>query len=103
MAETRDVYQLEVKLPSQNGQSVTQVIQLATSYQNMSDKSLIFSTRFEFPNTGEANKLYIDVGSNKIYIWVDNHYIVCGSDYNEIDLIDCGGADKMAILKTQLY
>jgi hypothetical protein len=39
--------------------------------------------------------LYVATDENKIYRWdsTDSIYRVVGSDYNDIKLIDCGGAE----------
>ena len=89
MADSTALYQLEVKLPSgSNGETRTQVVQLAGySY-------LEFASRFDFPNIGESNKLYIATNENKTYRWDEEStsYKVVGSDYNDIELIDCGSS-----------
>jgi hypothetical protein len=89
MADSTALYQLEVKLPSgSNGETRTQVVQLAGySY-------LEFVSRFDFPNIGESNKLYIATNENKTYRWDEEStsYKVVGSDYNDIELIDCGSS-----------
>lgn len=89
MANNIATYQLEVKLPSgPNGESKTQVIKLAGLEQ------ILFSTKLEFPNTGDSSLLYVATDENKIYRWDNNSmvYKVVGSDYNEIKTINCGGA-----------
>jgi hypothetical protein len=89
MANNIATYQLEVKLPSgPNGESRTQVIKLTGLEQ------IFFSTKLEFPNTGDSSLLYVATDKNKIYRWdsTDLIYRVVGSDYNDIKLIDCGGA-----------
>lgn len=89
MPETEALYQLEVKLPSgENGETRTQVVKLKGLEQ------VKFSTRLEFPNTGDPSLLYVATNQNKIYRWDSESasYKVVGSDYNEIKTIDCGGA-----------
>lgn len=61
MPETEGLYQLEVKLPSENGESRTQVVNLKGLTQ------IKFSTRFEFPNVGDSSMLYVATNENKIY------------------------------------
>ena len=62
MPETQGLYQMEVKLPSgPNGESRTQVVKLKGLAQ------IIFHTRFEFPNTGSSDLLYVATNENKIY------------------------------------
>lgn len=90
MPETTALYQLEVKLPSgENGESRTQVVRLKGT------DILRFSTRYEFPNVGDSSLLYVAIDENKIYRWdsIEMVYKVIGSDYNDITLIDCGGAE----------
>lgn len=85
----KTLYQLEVKLPSgPNGESRTQVVNLKGLEQ------VKFYTKFEFPNTGDSSMLYVAINENKIYRWDTETltYKVVGSDYNEIKIIDCGGA-----------
>ena len=47
-----------------------------------------------FPTVGKPGNIYIDTLTNKLYRWDDDtiKYYCVGSDYSEIDLIDCGGA-----------
>ena len=47
-----------------------------------------------FPTVGKDGFIYIDRLANKIYRWDDDNlkYYCVGSDYNEIDLIDCGNS-----------
>lgn len=40
-----------------------------TAAKKYADEKLLFSTFREFPNIGEADKLYIDTGAETIYIW----------------------------------
>lgn len=89
MATKEALYQLEVKLPSENGEIRTQVVKLKT------EDKLHFNTRFEFPNIGDSSLLYIATDENKVYRWdaANMIYRVVGSDYNDIDTIDCGGAE----------
>ena len=62
MPETEGLYQMEVKLPSgPNGESRTQVVKLKGLEQ------IKFRTRFEFPNTGSSDLLYVAIDENKIY------------------------------------
>ena len=90
LPETQGLYQMEVKLPSgPNGESRTQVVNLKGIEQ------VKFHTKFEFPNTGSSDLLYVATDENMIYRWdsTDLIYRVVGSDYNDIKLIDCGGAE----------
>lgn len=89
MSNTEGLYQLEVKLPSdQNGETRTQVIKLKGLEQ------IQFSSRLGFPNVGDSSLLYVATNENKIYRWDAESavYRVVGSDYEDIKYIDCGGA-----------
>ena len=84
MPETQGLYQMEVKLPSgPNGESRTQVVKLKGLDQ------IKFHTKFEFPNTGSSDLLYVAIDENQIYRWdsTDLVYRVVGSDYNDIGFI----------------
>ena len=62
MPETQGLYQMEVKLPSgPNGESRTQVVKLKGLDQ------IKFHTKFEFPNTGSSDLLYVAIDENQIY------------------------------------
>lgn len=54
-----------------------------------------FTSTLSFPSVGESNILYIDQSVNKSYRWDsnDSYYYVVGSDYNDIEVINGGGAD----------
>ena len=53
---------MEVKLPSgPNGESRTQVVKLKGLDQ------IKFHTKFEFPNTGSSDLLYVAIDENQIY------------------------------------
>lgn len=45
---------------------------------------------YDFPNVGDENCIYIAIDENKTYHFDSNqnHYVVVGSDYNDIDIID---------------
>lgn len=45
---------------------------------------------YDFPNVGDENCIYIATDENKTYHFDSNqkHYVVVGSDYSEIDIID---------------
>lgn len=48
----------------------------------------------EFPSIGSESVIYIDKEANKTYRWDDSDlkYYVIGSNYNDIETIDAGGA-----------
>lgn len=52
------------------------------------------SSYLDFPSVGNESVIYIDKTANKTYRWDDDNlkYYVIGSNYNDIDLIDAGGA-----------
>ena len=52
-------------------------------------KEVEFNNRFEFPSIGMDNMLYVAKDEHKIYIFDINtlNYVVVGSDYAEIKII----------------
>lgn len=52
-------------------------------------KEVEFDNRFEFPSIGKDNILYVAKDEHKIYIFDTNNlnYVVVGSDYSEIEMI----------------
>ena len=52
-------------------------------------KKVEFDNRFEFPSIGKDNMLYVAKDEHKIYIFDTNNlnYVVVGSDYAEIKMI----------------
>ena len=59
--------------------------------QEESTPELHFASSYlDFPAVGEDNHLYIDTSENKIYRYKSSvlHYVIVGSDYNEIEIID---------------
>lgn len=80
MLDDTALYQLEVKLPSIDGVSQTQVIKLKGSEQ------LWFSERADFPETGNDIMLYVATDENVIYIWYENDYIAL--DGGAADILD---------------
>ena len=52
-------------------------------------KEVEFNNRFEFPSIGNVNMLYVAKDEHKIYIFDANNlnYVVVGSDYAEIKII----------------
>lgn len=69
MATGSSLYQLEVKLPSEDGITRTQVIRLKGMEQ------LWYSERNGFPEQGNTELLYIATDEKKIYIWFENDYL----------------------------
>ena len=53
------------------------------------EKEVEFDNRFEFPSIGNDNMLYVAKDEHKIYIFDTNNlnYVVVGSDYSEIEMI----------------
>ena len=51
-------------------------------------------TYLDFPSVGNAHQIYIDTGDNAIYRWdgTETKYFCTGRDYNEIQIINGGGA-----------
>lgn len=56
---------------------------------NIYVKQVEFNNRFEFPNVGTENMLYVAKDEHKIYLFNSNtlNYEVIGSDYTEIEII----------------
>lgn len=80
MPDTDALYQLEVKLPSENGESRTQVINIKSEAQ------LWYSIREAFPTTGNTCLLYIAIDEKKVYFWDGTSYIeLSGSTAGAID------------------
>ena len=50
-----------------------------------------YTSHFEFPNRGKENVLYIDLKESLIYFWKNGQYFKL-NDYNEIKIINGGGA-----------
>ena len=52
-------------------------------------RELVFKNRFEFPNIGKADMLYIAVDEKAVYIFDGelNVYHCVGRDYEEIEMI----------------
>ena len=53
-----------------------------------------YNTFASFPSVGRQNVLYISKQENKSYRWDDDNvkYYVVGSDYEDIEIINGGGA-----------
>ena len=94
-------YTLEVKVPDPNNanKTITKKIRLLIDWTEITNKpsnlgSTEFNNRLEFPNTGVENVLYVALDENKIYRFdtKNSTYKVLGSDWNDIEIIDCGGA-----------
>lgn len=95
-SSTDMAYTLEVKVPDplDKTKTTTQQIRLLVDWKEVQNKPLVFSSRFEFPNTGNNKFLYIATDENKVYRYdsVNSVYKIIGSDWHDIKLIDCGGA-----------
>ena len=59
--------------------------------ENIYVKELYFENRYNFPNIGEPNMIYIATDENASYIFdtTQNVYHCIGRDYNEISAIKC--------------
>lgn len=57
--------------------------------QNVYVKELEFANRFEFPNIGKENMIYVALDEHAAYIFDDeqNVYHCIGRDYREIEII----------------
>lgn len=77
------VYQLEVKLPSINGEPQTQVIRLK------SDNATFIGDRLTFPETGMSGMLYVATDEGRLYVWYNDTYTIIGGG-SSIDVLDGG-------------
>ena len=59
--------------------------------ENIYVKELYFENRYNFPNIGKPNMIYIATDENASYIFdtAQNVYHCIGRDYNEISAIKC--------------
>ena len=59
--------------------------------ENIYVKELYFENRYNFPNIGKPNMIYIATDENASYIFdtAQNVYHCIGRDYNEISTIQC--------------
>ena len=59
---------------------------------NIYIKELYFENRYNFPNIGKPNMIYIATDEKASYIFdtAQNVYHCIGRDYNEIKTIQCG-------------
>jgi len=62
------------------------------SYFGGAGEQIIFKSHYEFPNVGEANKLYVATDEHNTYIWENTKYVIISVDQHEID---AGGADAI--------
>lgn len=83
-------YEKLSNLPSINNVTLTGNLTL----KDLGISEIIFDYSNQLPDIGDSKCLYIATKENKIYIWNEDkkEYNIVGSDYNEIDIIDGGGA-----------
>lgn len=83
-------YEKLSNLPSINNVTLTGNLAL----KDLGISEIIFDYSNQLPDIGDDKCLYIATKENKIYIWNEDKkkYSIIGSDYNEIDIIDGGGA-----------
>ena len=64
--------------------------------ENIYAKELYFENRYNFPNIGKLNMIYIATDEKASYIFdtAQNVYHCIGRDYNEIDSIQCQLKEK---------
>lgn len=95
-------YTLEVKVPDPNnaGHSITKKVRLLVDWNEITNKPsglgvVEFANYFKFPRVGNEQTLYVALDENRIYRYISSEriYRIIGSDWNEIDIIDCGGAE----------
>lgn len=98
-------YSLEIKtgevLKKEDGTAVnvSKAIHLMVDWDDINNRPdltkcelVYFGKRPEFPSTGDSEKIYVAIDENRVYRFDDTVYRIIGSDWNEITLIDCGGA-----------
>lgn len=83
-------YEKLSNLPSINGKTIMGDLKL----EDLGFSEIIFDYSNQLPSIGNSKCLYIATEENKIYIWNENSqkYHIIGSDYNEISVINGGGA-----------
>lgn len=83
-------YEKLSNLPSINGKTIVGELKL----EDLGLSEIIFDYSNQLPSVGNKKCLYIATEENKIYIWNENSqkYHIIGSDYNEINVINGGGA-----------
>lgn len=83
-------YEKLSNLPSINNVVLTGDLTL----EQLGISKIIFDYSNQLPSIGDSKCLYIATKENKIYIWDKDKgkYNIIGSDYNEIDIINGGGA-----------
>lgn len=66
---------------------------LSTAFVEGKAKVLQFSSIYDLPNRGNSESLYMVGEENACYRWDEDNskYFCVGRDYNEIEIIICGG------------
>ena len=67
---------------------------LSTAFVSDGGKIYTYNSIFDFPNRGSSEGLYISKNDNSCYRWdeVGSKYFCIGRDYEEIEVIICGGS-----------
>ena len=67
---------------------------LSTAFVDGGGGTQSYNSIFDFPNRGKANILYISREDNSSYRWDEENskYFCVGRDYEEIEVIICGGS-----------
>lgn len=77
------------------GKITTQGSLKASMSTSFVDKSTVhtYGSLFDFPNRGNSDSLYISRDDNATYRWdeANSKYFCVGRDYEEIEIIVCGG------------
>lgn len=62
---------------------------------NKGDEVLSFASIYDFPNIGKTATIYVDESENRLYRFdtVANTYYCVGSNWEDIEKIDCGNAE----------
>ena len=67
---------------------------LSTTFRNNGGIVSSYKSIYDFPNRGRSDTLYVSKNDNSCYRWdeVDSKYFCIGRDYEEIEVIICGGS-----------
>ena len=86
---SREVLNAEISKPVGKELSAKLSTAVVTEYS-----VLTYANIFEFPNRGSSKIIYVSMDDNSSYRWdeEDSKYFCIGRDYEEIEVIICGGS-----------
>lgn len=91
----KTIVENEIKLEDLSQELIAEIKKWIAEGGSSGVEELHFSTHFDFPNVGEANKLYIATDEDKVYYWKESHYVALAtSEMEDIAEINCGGANN---------